>query len=251
MSAFWGATCDDFYVSNRLFLKLDMTLARETVLHFFDQLRKVYPAMTRMRRREDGAIILEEDTSDRTNRRWIRLEPSSLRFGFFAPPTMEEVHSLADSILEQAPFHLTFSQIDYDHFEIVYAFDLEYAGNHDQLIAQALFPDHAAAGLWRSDDVHHVIDMQPYFGVSLSEDCDLQAYVEVKSRTATFEVRTGAYEPQPLTVYLTIRKYWGYSQDTSLSGSYRAMVEQADDIAASKVVPLFVNPLAQAIASQP
>jgi hypothetical protein len=206
--------------------------------------------MVRLRRRDDGSIILEGDANENASRRWLRLEPTALRFGFFAPPTMEDAHAFARSMLEQAPFHLTFSPLDYDHLELVYGFDLEYAGNHDQLIAQTLFQDHPLGGLLSAEDCVHVIDSQPYMGISLSPTCDLQAYVEVKSRTATYEVRTNTYEPQPLTVFLTIRKYWGYSRDTSLLGSYREMVEHADTLASGKVVPLFVNPLAQAIASQ-
>jgi hypothetical protein len=251
MTSFWGAACDDFYISNRLYLKLELTPGRETVLHFLDQLRKEFPGMNRMRRREDGAIVLEEDRSEKTSRRWVRIEPTALRFGFFAPPRIDELHQFAASILEKAPFHLTFSELDYDHLEVVYGFDLEYAGNHDQLVAQTLFPDHPFNAFLSAEESHHVIDVQPYMGIALSSTCDLQAYVEVKSRTATYEIRTGSYEQQPLSVFLTIRKYWGYSDTTELVGSYREMIECADDLAASKVVPLLVNPLAQAIASQP
>lgn len=248
---FWGSTCDDFYVSHRLFLKLDLAMERETVLHFFDRVRKEFPEMTRMRRREDSAVVLEEETGERTAKRWLRLEPAALRFGHFAPPSMEEVRRYADFILEQSPYHLTFSEIDYDHFELVYGFDLEYAGNHDQLIAETLYRDHPLSSFILADESHHTIDMQPYFGIALSPDCDLQAYLEVKSRTATYEVRTNTYEPQTLSVFLTTRKYWGYSGTDSLLDNYRSMCEVADELTAEKVVPLIVNPLAQAIASQP
>ncbi len=251
MSVFWGASCDDFYVSNRLFLKLDLSLNRETVLHFFDVMRKEFPGMTRLRRRDDGAVMLEEESADRGSRRWIRIEPTVLRFGFFAPPSMEEVERLSDFVLEHTPFHLTFSDIDYDHLELVYGFDLDYVGNHDQLIAETLFHDHPLAGFTHADEALHIIDVQPYLGIALSADCDLQAYIEVKSRTATYEVRTNNYEPQPLSVFLTVRKYWGYGKEEDLLAGYREMVDQADELAANKIVPLIVNPLAQAIASQP
>ena len=102
MSVFWGASCDDFYVSNRLFLKLDLSLNRETVLHFFDVMRKEFPGMTRLRRRDDGAVMLEEESAERGSRRWIRIEPTVLRFGFFAPPSMEEVERLSASVDDQA-----------------------------------------------------------------------------------------------------------------------------------------------------
>ncbi len=251
MSASWEANCDDFYVSNRLYLKLDMSLSRETVLHFFDVMRKEFPDMVRMRRRDDGAVLLEEDSTERASRRWIRIEPTVLRFGYFAPPNMEEVQRLSEFVLEQAPFHLTFSSIDYDHLEVVYGFDLDFIGNHDQLIAETLYRDHPLASFTHADEAVHAIDVQPYLGIALSADCDLQAYLEIKSRTATYEIRTNNYESQPLSVYLTIRKYWGYSGEEGLVDVHRSMADQADDLAANKIVPLVINPLAQAIASQP
>jgi len=207
--------------------------------------------MTRMRRREDGAVILEEDANDRTSRRWIRIEPAALRFGFFAPSSMDDVHHLTSFILSQAPFHLTFSEIDYDHFELVYGFDMDYSGNHDQLVAEALFRDHPLSSFILSEEAHHVIDTQPYLGIALTHECDIQAYVEIKSRTATFEVRTNNYESQPLSVFLTIRKYWGYSADQDLLEGHQQLTDLADDLTAHKVVPLLINPIAQAIASQP
>lgn len=251
MEVSFGALCDDFYVSSRLFLKLELTFDRETVLHFFDRIRREYPGMSKMRRREDGVLVLEEEPSDSEARRWIRLGDSSLRFGFFGPSDLQHVRRFGGLILDQAPYHLTFSELDYDHLEVVYGFDLEYRGNHDQLVAEALYTDHPLARLFMYDDDNHVIDCQPYFGMSLTTDCDIQAYVEVKSRTTSFEVRTNEYETQPLSVFLTLRKYWGFSEPQDLASSFSQLCDLADELAANKVVPMLVNPLAQAIASRP
>ncbi len=246
----FGTICDDFYQSCRLFLKLDMTMERETVLHFFDRVRKDFPQMQRFRRRDDGCLILEEEPGPRVSRRWIRLEPSSLRFGHFGPPDAQAVRKLASVILEHAPYHLTFSELDYDHFEVIYGFDLEYRGNHDQLVAETLWSEHPLGQFVLADDASHTIDAQPYFGIALNAECDLQAYIETKSRTSTYEVRTGEYELQPLSVFLTMRKYWTVGQDSNLLDLANDMFDRADAMAAEKVVPLLVNPLAQAIASR-
>jgi hypothetical protein len=251
METSFGALCDDFYVSNRLYLKLDLTLSRETVLHFFDRIRKEYPQVGKMRVREDGALMLEEDQSSGPSRRWLRLEPASLKFGYFAPPTMEEVQQFGGLVLEQAPYHLTFSDLDYDHLEVVYGFDLEYRGNHDQLVGETLYADHPMAAFLMGDESYHIIDGQPYFGISLTPQCDIQAYIEVKSRTSTFEVRTNEYEGQMLSVFLTVRKYWGFSANEDLNESYAKLMEHANRLATDRVAPLLVNPLAQAIASRP
>jgi hypothetical protein len=246
-----GAVCSEFYVSSRLFLKLEMSLERDTVLHFFDRLRREFPGLSKLRRRDDGCLLLEEEeTEESDSRRWIRLDPSCMRFGHIAPADTEEVRRYGELILTQAPYHLSFSDIDYDHLELIYAFDLEYRGNHDQLVAETFSGDRAANGFLFGEQATHIIDVQPYFGIALTPQCDLQAYVEVKSRTTTYEVRSGSFETQPISVMFTVRKYWGVDRPASAVDALRALFDTADELATDTIVPTFVNPLAAAIASR-
>lgn len=253
MKANLGAHCDDFYTSSRLFLKLDLSLERETVLHFFDRLRREFPSMRRMRRRDDGALILEESPESRDGhpKRWVRLEPGALRFGYFAPPAPDEYRRFGKLLLENAPCHLTLSDLDIDYLEVVYGFDLVYAGNHDRLVAETLFSDHPFASFLLGQEAVHTIDCQPSFGITLNGSCDTQAYLEVKSRTTTYEVRTGDFEDQLLSVYLTVRRYWGFGEQGELPKAYQELADLGEDLAVKRVVPLVVNPLAHAIASRP
>ena len=249
MSQF-GSICDDFYVSSRLFLKLEMGLERETVLHFFDRIRKEYPALCKLRRRDNNVLFLEEEADERSPRRWMRLDRGSLRFGQFGPEDTDDVYRFGELILTQAPYHLSFSDIDFDHLEVIFGFDLEYRGNHDALVAETLLGDHAGTGLLFGEGAAHIIDAQPYFGIAMTPECDIQAYVEVKSRTTTFEVRSGSFEGEPISVFLTMRKYWGVEGPVSLDDAYRTLFEKADTLATDLIVPNFVNPLATAIASR-
>ncbi len=250
MSIPFGGVCDEFQISTRLFLKLDLTLERETVLHFFDSVKREFPQMRKLRRREDEALILEEDYSEEGERRWLRLEAGTLRFGLSNPRSMEEVRRFGEVVLEMAPAHLTLGELDYDHLEVVFGFDLEYRGNHDQLVADTLLADHPLVSLLSDERARPVIDCQPFVGVALTEECDLQAYIDIKSRTTTYEVRTGQFEPQSLSIYLTLRKYWGFADVPSLVLSHVELLEKAEELATEKVVPNIVHPLAQAIASQ-
>lgn len=247
----FGAVCDAFYINARLFLKLDLGLQRETVLHFLDRIRKDYPGLKRLRRRDGGSLLLEEDAEDGGSRRWIRIDPNSLRFGHFSPSDRDAVRRMGALILTQAPYNLSFSDLDYDHLELTYGFDLEYRGNHDQLVAETLCAEGPAASFLFGDHAAHLIDAQPYLGVSLTPECDLQAYVEIKSRTTTYEVRSEQYEGEPIAVLLTIRKYWSAEGALALAGTLDDLFERADELATDKVVPNFVNPLAAAIASRP
>ncbi len=251
MNGGFGALCDEFYVTSRLFLKLEMALERDTVLHFFDRIRRQYPGLRRLRRRDGDCLVLEEEPGERGSRRWLRLDRTSLRLGHFVPASPDDVREFGEFILDQAPHHLSFSEIDYDHIETVYGFDLEYSGNHDQLVAETLLGDQFAGGFLFGENVAHIIDAQPYFGVALSPECDLQAYVEIKSRTSTYEVRNDNFESEPISVYLTVRKYWGVNGPASLSEGLGKLFGIADEFANEMVVPNFVNPLAAAIASRP
>jgi hypothetical protein len=241
---------DEAYASTRLFLKLDLPLERNTVLHFFEQIRKAFPSMRRFHRRDNGTLVLEEAARTGPSRRWVRLDPGSLRFGHYAPQADDDIRRLGDVVLEQAPYHLTLSEIDFNHMETLYGFDLEFRGNHDQLLAEVFWSEHPLGGLLGAEGVRHVIDAQPYLGVSLTPQCDLQAYFEVKSRTGTYEVRTEEYESQSISVLLTVRKYWGYGGAQDLVGAYHEMLDAADSLAEEKAKPLLINPLAHAIASR-
>jgi hypothetical protein len=57
MATSFGALCTDFYVNQKLALKMDLPGERETVLHFFDRVKKSIPAMNRFRR-YDGELAL-------------------------------------------------------------------------------------------------------------------------------------------------------------------------------------------------
>ncbi len=245
-----GAVCDEFYVSGRLFLKLELSPDRETVLHFFDRIRKEFPSLNKMRRREPASLMLEEDVDEHGARRWLRLDAGSLRFGQLAPADRDGVRAFGTTILTQAPYHLSFSDLDYDHLELTYGFDLDYRGNHDQLVAETLLGESAGVGFLFGDRASRIIDVQPYFGIAVTPGCDLQAYVEIKSRTTSFEVRNQTYEGEPITVFLTVRKYWNTEGVTALAENLATLFETADDLASEVVVPHFVNALAAAIASR-
>lgn len=251
MSMPFGALCDDFYTSTRLNLKLGLTLDRETVLHFFEAIRREFPGLTKMRRCEEGGISLEEQSDTEDPRRWIRVEESALRFGCHNPEDEADTRKLGRRVLELAPYHFTLSDLDYDHLELVYGFDLEYRGNHDQLIAETLWADHPFHQMAGDAQVAHAIDCQPFIGVSLTEECDLQAYVECKSRTSTYEARSMTYDTQPLSVYLTMRQYCGVAESQTLQKMFDRLCDLADEWAVQRVVPIWVNPLAHAISSRP
>ena len=57
----YSSFSDDFYVNLHLNTEMELPNARETVLHFFEQVQKNYPSMKNFYCRDRGEYVLEED----------------------------------------------------------------------------------------------------------------------------------------------------------------------------------------------
>ena len=246
----FGALCDEFYVNSRLYFKLELDPSRDSLLHFFEQIRRAFPQLSRLRRRDDGTLLLEEEEEpDGEGRYYVRLDANALKFGCHSPSDAEQVDRLAKVVLTQAPYQLSLSDLDYYYMEFVYTFDLEYRGNHDELVADTLFADHPLMTTLVGEG-QRVIDCQPFLGVTLTPDCEKQLYMEIKGRTSSHEVRSGDYEPAPLSVYVTVRRYWSRGGPTELPEAHHELVVLGEQMAAERVVPHVIQPLIAAIASR-
>ena len=117
--------------------KMDLPSGRETVLHFFDRLRKTYPQMTDFDCRENGNFVLEEDR-EQGSYRWVTLETKRFCSGFVNPTTVDAADAHHERVLEVSPFHLDFSPLDCEAMDVLFAFDFTFTGNHDEVVAEAL-----------------------------------------------------------------------------------------------------------------
>lgn len=242
------ALCDGFAVNTRLNLKLELDSSRESLIFFFEQIRKAFPTMTRFKRRDEGVLLLEDSTDD-SARKALRLDIHSLRLNVTSPTDYESVERFGEIVFDYAPAHLSLSELDYDRMDVSYAFDLEYEGNHDELVADTFLMDHPLMSALHGIG-HRTIDCQPRLGMAISEDSMTQALIEFKSRTTASEVRTAEYEPLPLTVVLTLRRYWGGHALPGLVETYRSLLGLGQKLATERVIPHVVQPLAAAIASR-
>ena len=240
---------DEFHVATRLYFKLDLCPSRETLLHFFDHVRRAYPGMLRFRRRDDGATILDEEAQIDGHRRYIRVDNQALRFGHLGPPNQEAVASFAKMILTHSPYHLSLSDLDYDSLEVAYSFDLEYCGNHDELVAETLLGDSPLQAALLGHDAR-IIDCQPCLGFALTEDCATQAYLDIRGRTSMHELRSEEYEPQLLSVRLALRRYFRNGAPPDLTAVHHELLTTGEAMAANRIVPQIVRPLREAIASR-
>jgi hypothetical protein len=239
-----GALCTDFYVNQKVVLKMDLPSRRETVLDMFDRVRRELPAMDQFRRYGDELALEAPVVGAQYS--WFALRRTSLRSGWVNPESLERAYKLHRLILEVAPYFLSISPIDVNYVELVFGFDLEAVTNQNQIVHQALLANSPLAGL--VDGEHEaVLDAQPFFGFSLNHDCDLQAFVEVKTRTRPNEVALHRFEDHPISVYLTARRYGPLRSIEDFTSTFGTLAGHVERLAEQRVIPHVVIPIHDAI----
>jgi hypothetical protein len=248
MSNPFSAFCEDFYVNMRLGSQMNLPHSRETVLHFFERIQKEFPGLTRFRKSDNGEFNLEEDRGSQSYR-WLSMEARRLSCGHVNPETIETSLKLHRLILEQAPFQLGLSNVEIDYMDVLFGFDLSFSGNHDEIIAESLFPESPLTCL-TDEPGAKAVDFQPSVTVALSEDCRFQARIDVVTRTNSYQVRTGDYSDDCISVYLILRRYWGDRPKLPLEKLMEQMAEKGEQLCTNYIVPRVLRPISSAIASR-
>ena len=239
---------DDFYVNVNLTTGMDLPSSRDTVLHFFEQMRKAFPELSNFSTRESGDLVLEGD-KDLDAYRWVAIEPKRLCTGHVNPETLEDAYRQHELVLELAPHLLTVSHLDCEALDVMFGFDFTYEGNHDEIVAEALGVGSALEGLFEMPGAR-VVNFEPSLTLVLDESCTLQARLAVETRTTAAQVRAGEFPDEQISVFFTIRQYWGGVGRTSFLDAFRRQRAVGEDAIQRIVIPRIVRPLAQAIASR-
>ena len=244
----YSSLCDDFGVYVYLNTKMDLPSGRETVLHFFDRLRKSYPEMCDFDHRESGEFVLEEDR-EQGSYRWVTLESRRLCAGYVNPPDLESADALHEHLLETAPFHLDFNPLDCEALDVLFAFDFMYSGNHDEVVAEALGLNTTLESLLQMPG-SRVLNYEPSLMLSLDDQCRSQCRLSIETRTNFYQVRTNQFPEAPISVYFTVRQYWGRQPFKDFHESYRHQRRVCQELVDSHIIPAVVRPLAQTIAAK-
>jgi hypothetical protein len=78
----------------------------------------------------------------------------------------------------------------------------------------------------------------------------MQCRLAVETRTNAAHVRTRDYGEDQISVYFTVRQYWGSGPELSFLESFRRQREVGEEILQQAIIPRIVRPLAQVIASR-
>jgi len=244
----YSSLCDDFGIYVYVNTKMELPTRRETVLHFFDSLQKTFPQMTDFDSRETGEYVLEEDR-ELGSYRWVSLENKRFCSGYVNPPTVEAADLQHERVLEVAPFHLDFSPLDCEAIDVLFAFDFLYTGNHDEVVAEALGLNTTLESVLQMPGAK-VLNYEPSIMLALDDTCRLQCRLNIETRTNAFQIRTGQYPEAPISVYFTIRQYWGRQGAKTFGESYRHQRKTCQDLVDNSIIPAIVQPLAQAISNK-
>lgn len=244
----YAGLCDDFFINMRLGSQLALPSARDTVLHFFEQVRRGYPSMTRFRKGEGHDFSLEEDRAANAYR-WASLEGNRLCAGHVNPESVESALKLHDLLLRIAPHNLGISPIEVEYLDCLFGFDLEFRGSHDEIIAESLLESSPLAAMFEGSGVRPV-DVQPTIMIGLNDDLRLQARLDVLTRTTPAQLRTGQFNDESISVYLTVRRFYDEPPREALAEVFAQLAERAQHLVDDHVLPRIIRPISSAIASR-
>ncbi len=245
----YRAFCSDSYVNQKLSLKLDLPRGRETVLALFERLRREYAQMTQLRRLGDELEL--ESPPGSGPQRWVSIRSSSVRSGVVNPAELSQSYGLHRSLLELTPYYLSISPLDVEYLELLYGFDLAASGNHDAVVAEALFDGSPLASLLELGDAEPA-DCQPLFGMRFKgydSGADVEAFFEVKTRPQPVRSFIES-DREPLSVYLMLRRHGPFAELEHLAEAHDALRVLGERLVHERVVPTLLAPLHGALGSQ-
>ena len=244
----YSCDADDFYVNVNLNTEMELPTSRDTVLHFFEQMRKAFPELSNFYTRENGDLVLEGD-KEQESYRWVAIEPHRLGSGQVNPEALADAYRQHELVLDLAPHLLTISLLDCEALDVMFGFDFTYDGNHDEVVAEALG---VGAGLEGLLEIPHarVLNFEPSVTLALDESCRLQCRLSIETRTNAYQIRTGEFPEDQISVYFTVRQYWGTGPETTFVDSFHRQRAIGEEAVEALVIPRIVQPLAQAIASR-
>ena len=244
----YDAFSDDYYVNMTLNTEMDLPQSRETVLHFFEQMQKKYPEMRNFYSRDKRDFVLEED-KDNGNYRWCNVETRRICSGQVNPESVATAAAQHRHALDLAPYALSISPLDCEALDFLMGFDFSYKGNHNQLIAQALGVCPAMERLSSMPDAT-IISNEPNITFALDEQCRLQCRISIEPRTNAYQIRTGEYQEEQISVYITTRQYGSLAADQTYVEMLDRLQEVCCDVVDNYVVDAVLQPLARTIAME-
>jgi len=162
------------------------------------------------------------------------------------PASIEDALDQHRFLLDLAPALLSMSPLDCEAIDVLFGFDFAFRGNHNSLLAEALGPGPALEGV---GDIpgSKLINYEPSLTIAVDEECRTQVRVSTETRTNAFQVRTGEFAEEQLSVYVTARQYGSLEGGETYVDTVERLAQLAQDVIESCVVEQVLRPLARTI----
>jgi len=248
MAGNYNLLCDEFYADMYVNTELDLPTSPDTILAFCERIQKKFPTMGNFYRR-DKNYYLEEDISS-GNYRWVALETDRIGSGIVNPENLEDAYKQDRLVLELMPYMLGVNHLDIDSLDVTMGMDFDYWGNHDEVIAEALFGSSAFSCLLDLPSAKP-IDISPSIVIGLSADYRTQARISIDSKTSLFEPREKEIiTEKAISLLFTIRQYPSPNEKFDALASFEIQRRLAEELMNEKIIPNFVHPLINTIAQK-
>ena len=242
----YGAFCDETYVNMHLTTEMDIPQNRDSVLHFFEQVQKRYPRLRNFYARERSEYCLEEE-KEAGGHRWVSVEPRRLSSCSLNPATFDEAIDQHCAVLDLVPFSLAISHLDCESLNITMGFDFNYRGNQNDLLAEALGLIPAHEKLLEMPGTT-VLSYEPSIQLALDEDCHTQCRLAFETRTNPYQVRSGEFAEEQLSVYLLVRRFDSLHQGENFVDEMRRLSTICTNMVDNHLIENVLKPLQQTIA---
>ena len=242
----YGTFSDDFYINMNLATEMDLPTGRESLMHYFEQMRRRYPKMQNFYSRESGSEFVLEEEKDAGAYRWVSLEAKRINSGCVNPINFDSAIDQHRSVLDLVPYELSVTPLDCESLSVMMGFDFAYRGNHNEILAEVVG---IAPALEKFTQVPNakILSNEPAIQVSLEEDCRTQCRVSFESRTNAYQIRTGDYTEDHISVYLTVRRYESLGIDETYAGEFNRLAEICREMVDDYLVTAVLRPLQEAI----
>lgn len=241
----YASLSDDFYVNLNLNTEMDLPGNRESVLHFFERLQKQFPTMNNFYSRERGEYVLEEE-KQHGHYRWTSVDSRRVCSGHVNPATPQDAFAHHELILETVPYALSVSPLDCESLNVMFGFDFNYQGNHNELVSEALGMPSAFDALAEKYS-KRMVTYEPALQFTIDEDCQMQCRVSVETRTSAYHIRTQDFPSEQLSVYVTARHYGSLRDGANYVDTYRKMTALCAEVIEETVAAEILKPIQRTI----
>ena len=241
----YGAFSDEFYVNMNLATEMELTTSRDSVMHYFEQIRRHFPGMSNFYSREAGEYVLEEEKVD-DHYRWASIETKRVNSGVLNPISYDNAIEQHRTILERVPYDLSVTPLDCESLSVMVGFDFVCQGNHNELLADVLgLPTKLER--FAEDPNAKLLNYEPSIHFALDKECRTQGRISFESRTNAFQVRTEDFGEDSISVYVTLRRYDSLGAKESFASEFDRLAALCRDLIDEHVVTGILRPLQEAI----